>query len=224
MEESIEEFESFTIGAQEASDILGVNRTRLSQLTSKGIFAFERRKIENRNRLFYRLNDLLNYQRQVTYGNLDAKIQFKERFLPQPAKETMVLDTLPIVISNATQAEQRPPLRTPHLRPQAAKNTLSTAVARKETVDLKNEILTLKNKLQHIELYLQEQKQLFAALEKHLKAQDLKLFQLSLPQEKKQHFTAQKKDHNDVKVTKKDSSFWNQKKSEKRFVKMGSEK
>lgn len=35
-------FESFTIGAEEAAEILGVNRTRLSQLTTKGVFAYER--------------------------------------------------------------------------------------------------------------------------------------------------------------------------------------
>ncbi len=55
--------ESFTISAEEAAQILGVNRSRLSQLTQKGVFAFERRKIETRNRLFYRLNDLLSHQR-----------------------------------------------------------------------------------------------------------------------------------------------------------------
>jgi hypothetical protein len=55
--------ESFTISAEEAAQILGVNRSRLSQLTQKGVFAFERRKIETRNRLFYRLNDILSHQR-----------------------------------------------------------------------------------------------------------------------------------------------------------------
>lgn len=62
--------EHFTIGSIKAAEILGVNRTRLSQLTTQGIFPYERRKIDARSRLFYRLNDLLNYQRKSTFGNL----------------------------------------------------------------------------------------------------------------------------------------------------------
>lgn len=61
--------ESFTIGAEEAAQILGVNRSRLSQLTGKGAFPYERRKIETRNRLFYKLSDLLNHQRSQIQGN-----------------------------------------------------------------------------------------------------------------------------------------------------------
>jgi hypothetical protein len=64
-----ENIESFTINAEEAAQILGVNRSRLSQLTSKGTFPFERRKIETRNRLFYKLSDLLNHQRTQIQGN-----------------------------------------------------------------------------------------------------------------------------------------------------------
>lgn len=63
-----ENIESFTINAEEAAQILGVNRSRLSQLTSKGVFTFERRKIETRNRLFYKLSDLLNHQRSQIHG------------------------------------------------------------------------------------------------------------------------------------------------------------
>ncbi len=61
--------ESFTINAEEAAQILGVNRSRLSQLTSKGALPFERRKIETRNRLFYKLSDLLNHQRSQIQTN-----------------------------------------------------------------------------------------------------------------------------------------------------------
>ncbi|APJ03744.1 helix-turn-helix transcriptional regulator [Silvanigrella aquatica] len=66
---SEEVIESFTISAEEAAQILGVNRSRLSQLTSKGVFPFERRKIETRNRLFYKLSDLLNHQRSQIQGS-----------------------------------------------------------------------------------------------------------------------------------------------------------
>lgn len=61
--------ECFTINAEEAAKILGVNRSRLSQLTSKGALTFEKRKIETRNRLFYKLSDLLNHQRSQLQNN-----------------------------------------------------------------------------------------------------------------------------------------------------------
>lgn len=211
----MEEFESFTIGAQEASEILGVNRTRLSQLTSKGVFAFERRKIENRNRLFYRLNDLLNYQRQFTYGNLDAKVQFKERFLPQVREEVVVSDIVPQEVEKI----ERPPFSSPSPRLMVKKrNSLSTAVERKEKSALKNELEILKSKLKQIESCLLEQKQLFFLLEKHLKTQDLKLFQLSISQENK-GFEARKKEPVQSKVTKKSSGFRYRKNNGKRFLK-----
>ena len=64
-----ESTESFTISSEEAAQILGVNRSRLSQLTGKGALAFERRKIDTRNRLFYKLSDLLSHQRSQFQGN-----------------------------------------------------------------------------------------------------------------------------------------------------------
>ena len=54
---------SYTVEVAEAADLLGVSRTRLSQLTTKGVFSFERRKIETRNRLFYSKDELLRYMR-----------------------------------------------------------------------------------------------------------------------------------------------------------------
>lgn len=53
--------DGFNLGVEEAAALLGVGRTRLSQLTSKGVFSFERRKIGIRNRLFYRKNEILDY-------------------------------------------------------------------------------------------------------------------------------------------------------------------
>ncbi|WGL59866.1 hypothetical protein QEJ31_15145 [Pigmentibacter sp. JX0631] len=73
--------ESFTISAEEAADILGVNRSRLSQLTSKGIFSFEKRKIDTRNRLFYKLSDLLNHQRN--------QFQNSHNYLPKNQQENI---------------------------------------------------------------------------------------------------------------------------------------
>ena len=56
--------DAFQLDAEKASAVLGVNKTRLSQLTSKGILPFERRRVDQRSRVFYRLSDLLSYQRK----------------------------------------------------------------------------------------------------------------------------------------------------------------
>jgi hypothetical protein len=55
--------EGYLVDVTEASEILGVSRTRLSQLTTKGEFSFQRRKIGTRNRLFYKRSDLYSYMR-----------------------------------------------------------------------------------------------------------------------------------------------------------------
>ena len=59
--------ENFSINSDEASSILGVSKTRLSQLTQKGQFSYERRKVGMRSRIFYKLSDLLSYQRHQTF-------------------------------------------------------------------------------------------------------------------------------------------------------------
>lgn len=79
-------YESFTISAEEAADILGVNRSRLSQLTSKGIFSFEKRKIDTRNRLFYKLSELLNHQRNQFQQNYS----FSDKTYKELPKEEMI--------------------------------------------------------------------------------------------------------------------------------------
>jgi hypothetical protein len=64
-----EHTDSFSVPSDEAAHILGVNKTRLSQLTSKGIFSYERKNIEGRSRLFYKLGELLSYQRAFSFGS-----------------------------------------------------------------------------------------------------------------------------------------------------------
>ena len=67
--------EEFTLEVTEAAELLGVSRTRLSQLTSKGVFSFERRKLDTRNRLFYSKEVLLRYLRgqQVRIAGASAE-------------------------------------------------------------------------------------------------------------------------------------------------------
>jgi predicted transcriptional regulator len=54
--------EGYSLDVNEVAQILGVTRTRVSQLTSTGVLSCERRKVGIRNRLFYRRSDVLNYQ------------------------------------------------------------------------------------------------------------------------------------------------------------------
>lgn len=67
--------ESFSINSDEASSILGVSKTRLSQLTQKGQFSYERKKVGTRSRIFYKLSDLLDYQRHqgVFHASQDSR-------------------------------------------------------------------------------------------------------------------------------------------------------
>ena len=53
--------EAYCIDVDEATEILGLSRTRLSQLTTKGILSHERRRIGVRSRHFYRRGELAQY-------------------------------------------------------------------------------------------------------------------------------------------------------------------
>ncbi|BBH53180.1 helix-turn-helix domain-containing protein [Fluviispira sanaruensis] len=109
-DENQENMESFTISVEEAAKILGVNRSRLSQLTSKGVFPYEKRKIETRNRLFYRLNDLLQHQRAQMLGSAYEFIQTHaaEEELRTPAMREINIDFL-----QEKSEQEKKQLRTP---------------------------------------------------------------------------------------------------------------
>ncbi|NBO38096.1 DNA-binding protein [bacterium] len=55
--------EGYHIDVNEVAQMLGVTRTRVSQLTSTGQLSFERRRVGVRNRLFYKRSEVLAYQR-----------------------------------------------------------------------------------------------------------------------------------------------------------------
>jgi len=174
-------FESFTVGAIEASEILGVNRTRLSQLTSKGVFAYERRKVENHNRLFYRLNDLLNYQRNSTYGNLNSNFAFTERpnqwgrpkEMPKllPAHEEIPRDEQK-VMSSITNVSKIQPFEKKKSAPSARKIS-AHEVHRSE--NLSQQIQNLELCIADLKNQLLRQEEFLKKMELHLKAQDVVL-------------------------------------------------
>lgn len=170
-------FESFTIGVEEAAEILGVNRTRLSQLTTKGVFAYERRKIGNHNRLFYRLNDLLSYQRDNTYGNLNARLIPQERFIPiSIEKETNKRVSLEESLENKNTQTQSNAKSHSFLK---IKKPQKTAIEFHEKENLKQRIDFLETQLKQIQMMLVQAQNLFENMEIHLRNQDLKLTKLN---------------------------------------------
>ena len=56
------ESDGFALDVNEVTQLLGVTRTRVSQLTTAGVLPAERKKVGIRNRLFYKRSDVLNYQ------------------------------------------------------------------------------------------------------------------------------------------------------------------
>lgn len=67
LEISGSEDEGYQLDVSEVAHILGVTRTRVSQLTSNGQLSFERRRVGVRNRLFYKRSEVVAYQRAF-YG------------------------------------------------------------------------------------------------------------------------------------------------------------
>lgn len=63
--------EGFQLEVNEVAELLGVTRTRVSQLTSAGQLSFERRRVGTRNRLFYKRSEVLAHQRGF-YGRQSA--------------------------------------------------------------------------------------------------------------------------------------------------------
>lgn len=188
-------FESFTIGAAEAAEILGVNRTRLSQLTTKGVFAYERRKIENHNRLFYRLNDLLNYQRETTYGNVNARV------FPREKVTTYEIQAEQLNTRVETQNVEKPfspKLSTTSLNPPQKFKTRAYDVFEKENT--KQRLNFLEEQIEHVKNMILRQEEFLEKIEMHLKSQDLKLNRTNAkPQQK--NFRATQNSIEDKKMT-----------------------
>lgn len=56
------DLDSYALDVNEVAQLLGVTRTRVSQLTTAGVLPAERKKVGIRNRLFYKRSDVVNYQ------------------------------------------------------------------------------------------------------------------------------------------------------------------
>lgn len=146
----------FTINSAKAAEILGVNRTRLSQLTSKGLFPYERRKVESRSRLFYRLNDLLSYQRKSSFGNLSAGSSSHAQ------QSKALVPMLPAENADSSIQIQKCPVPTHHLakaRPQKTvvrTRKLKTALEAKTAHLAKDQIKRLTQKVGLLEKKLNQ--------------------------------------------------------------------
>lgn len=58
-----DDHEGYQLEVHEVAQLLGVTRTRVSQLTSSGHLSFERRRVGTRNRLFYKRSEVLSHQK-----------------------------------------------------------------------------------------------------------------------------------------------------------------
>lgn len=78
----------YDVDVDTAASLLGVGRTRLSQITSKGGLSFQRRKIGIRNRLFYRKSELLAYlERQFPNSPQFRSQAIAERWQSPPSSK-----------------------------------------------------------------------------------------------------------------------------------------
>lgn len=68
---------NFEVDVNEATQLLGVSRTRLSQLVSKGVLGFERRRVDTRMRMYFNRTELLGYLRRQMSG-ASAKVKQNE--------------------------------------------------------------------------------------------------------------------------------------------------
>jgi hypothetical protein len=61
--ETITHSEGYDLEVNDVAELLGVTRTRVSQLTSNGQLSFERRRVGSRSRLFYKKSEVLLHQK-----------------------------------------------------------------------------------------------------------------------------------------------------------------
>lgn len=75
--ESVDTQDGYQLEVHQVAELLGVTRTRVSQLTSNGQLSFERRRVGSRNRLYYKKSEVLAHQRGF-YGRQVAASAFAE--------------------------------------------------------------------------------------------------------------------------------------------------
>lgn len=71
--------DGYHLDVNEVAELLGVTRTRVSQLTSNGILSFERKRVGVRNRLFYKRSEVLSYQSQYYGKQIPISTVYRER-------------------------------------------------------------------------------------------------------------------------------------------------
>ena len=138
----VPELLEFNVDVTEAAQVLGVSRTRLSQLTSKGVFSFERRKIDARNRLFYSRHELLqhlNGQRVRISGATAAPAQFQ--WSPSAAPQSAQIHSQNI---SHNEIEITPQVSQPHFASVQMRQR-KTLLNLHSAVELSNQDTTIEN-------------------------------------------------------------------------------
>lgn len=165
--EQIEEIEGYFIDVEEAAKILGVSRTRLSQLTSRGALSYQRRKIGTRNRLFYKRDEILRHlQRSMGASALPPEEpQIPLRYVREEVTEDL--------LKNQANAKKESFTAFQHRRiTKSSQHPLASELARAEAqslslqhlenliVQLKDKIALLENNQNELRLDQQELKRL----------------------------------------------------------------
>ena len=188
--------ESFNLDAEQAASVLGVNKTRLSQLTSKGVLPFERRKVETRSRVFYRLNDLLSYQRgQIGFFNPDSSgresislspIRRLEARIYSDEKEEWGANSVsdsPILNENSFAI--KPSFRSSESYLEKKEGLLSAKEIKREQ-EKDQKIVDLKKEVHFLKEEVQSQRDLFRSIFMQLEQINLKLSRSLIEQERKE--------------------------------------
>ena len=90
--------EEYLLDVNEVAELLGVTRTRVSQLTSAGLLSFERKRVGVRNRLFYRRSEVLAYQKNY-YG--------RQISVPAPQTSASLSSSSSATLENKTFTDSR---------------------------------------------------------------------------------------------------------------------
>lgn len=135
-------FQSFDIDVAEAVQILGVSRTRLSQLVSKGVLGFERRRVDTRLRMFFNRTELLSYVRRQLSG-ASAKVKQNEWLLDSEWASSQNVGADERVFESLPDTSEQPLRKLPavsfHKLPRAIQKLSSALAIRNESLKSQHE-------------------------------------------------------------------------------------
>lgn len=97
--------EGYALDVNEVAQLLGVTRTRVSQLTTSGILPAERKRIGIRNRLYYRRSDVLNYQHRF-FNRQEVSAPRAHQYSQLSAQSSNILESVGRAGASAQRANE----------------------------------------------------------------------------------------------------------------------